>query len=171
MKNLMPIQKTAKGVSELTHPSGTLDLKSRQFLILADGKRTVACIKHLRPSMDVNGIFIRLASEGYLVGERAAQVINAQPLSESRPLPDDQEESLLTEEAIVQAKIIMTETTRRYVGILGTDLIRRISAAHSLMQLKSCIAEWNMAIRDSRQGKTAADQYLQEVQSVLGSDC
>jgi len=168
MTDLMPIQKTTKGLAELTHPAGTLDLKSRQFLILADGKRTVACIQALRPSMDVNAIFVRLASEGYVVGDQNLQVTPAPPLNAPPSPPHQEAPPLLTEESMAEAKTIMLETTRQYVGILGGDLTHKIGMANNLIQLKSCIAQWNMAIRDSRQGKAAADQYLQKVQLALG---
>lgn len=164
----MPLKKTTLSLTELSGSSFNLDLKSRQLLILADGKRTVECIKQLRPNMDVHGIAMRLIVDGYLVGANGDQLIenhlNRQLLS-TKAAPEERQ---ISEESINQAKAIMIETTRRYIGIMGGDLVHKISGAKSLIQIRKCIAQWNMAMRDSFKGKSAANQHLQEVNLALG---
>lgn len=159
----LPLKKTALGLTELSGAVFNLDLKSRQLLILADGKRTLDCIKQLRPNMDVHGIATRLMSDGYLHGEA---LIN-KPLIQIPTAPT--EEKPVSVEGLNQAKNIMIETTRTYVGIMGEELIRKIDAANNLTQIKKCIAQWNMAMRDSFKGKQAANQHLLEVNLALES--
>lgn len=167
MTAALPLKKTTKGLTELAGAVYSLDLKSRQLLILADGQRGLEQIQQLRPNLDVHGIAQRLIAEGYLTGgdvEPHAAAHRNESLLLSQAIT---EEPTLSEEAIVQAKSIMIETTHRYVGILGSDLIRKISEAQSPIQIRNCIAQWNMAIRDSRQGRAVADQHLKEVRFSL----
>lgn len=156
------LTKSGKGLAELASGTFGLDLKSRQVLILADGLRTLQQLQQLRPGLDVAGIVQRLGAEGYLTGNwpAATPAANTQPIAESVPLAP---------ETLAQVQAIIIDSTRSHLGLLGGDLIRKVQAARSLEQLKGCIAQWNMALRDSRLGRAVADQYLSEVQLAMAS--
>ena len=153
------LTKSAKGLAELANGVYRLDLRSRQVLILADGQCTLERMQQLRPNMDVRTIADKLVAEGYLNGD-------------SPPPPQlvthaKEQEPPLPPEKLAIVRNIMAESTRNYIGILGSDILRRIDTVQSLVQLKGCIAQWNMALRDSRGGKQVADQHLREVHLVL----
>ncbi len=162
------LTKSAKGLAELANSVGNLDLRSRQVLILADGQCTLERMKQLRPNLDVQAIVAKLVAEGYLNGDApAAPTAPPRPQTPPPVASAPVQETPLPPEKLAQVREIMIESTRSYVGILGSDIIRRIDAAQSLVQIKGCIAQWNMALRESRGGKQVADQHLREVHLML----
>lgn len=162
MTTLPALAKSEKGLAELASGAFGLDLKARQVLILADGRRTLQQLQQLRPGLDVASIVQRLGAEGYLTGVLAA----ATPVASTQAIAAS---ATLAPETLAQVQAIIIDSTRSHLGLLGGDLIRKVQAARSLEQLKGCIAQWNMALRDSRLGRAVADQYLCEVQLVMAS--
>lgn len=159
--------KSAKGVLEISSHVQNLDLKSRQVLILTDGHTTVARIQQLRPRLDIQAIVARLLREGFLEGEISETVA---PLSSATPAPGIaiKEPTPVSREKLDEVRTIMAESTLKYTGILGADLFHKISIAQDAAQIKNCISQWNMAMRESRQGKKVADQLLHAVHLAMG---
>lgn len=158
------LTKSAKGLAELASKDYRLDLRSRQVLILADGLCTLVRMQQLRPNLDVQTIAAKLVAEGYLNGGPPSIAPRIPP-----PAAKDQGQDIpLPPEKLAIVREIMTESTRNHIGLLGGDILRRVDTAHSLIQLKGCIAQWHLALRDSRGGKPVADQHLREVHLVLG---
>lgn len=71
--------------------------------------------------------------------------------------------------AIRLVKDFMTTTAQTYLGLLSAPLIQRIEQARTAPQLMSVAGQWNMALRDSAQGKRFADPYLEQVRSALAA--
>ena len=76
---------------------------------------------------------------------------------------------LLTEDqaTIRQVKDFMTTTAQTYLGLLSAPVIQRIEQARTAAQLMTVAGHWNMALRDSQQGKRFASPYLEQVKSAL----
>ena len=157
--------KSAKGLAELADKAYRLDLRARQVLILADGQCTLARMQQLRPNLDVPAIAAKLLAEGYLTG--GPSPVASQPQTPPPAAHGQEQDTPLPPEKLATVREIMIESTNSYIGILGGDIIRKVDRAQSLIPLKGCIAQWNMALRDSRGGKLVADQYLREVHLVL----
>jgi hypothetical protein len=166
--NASPIYtKSPKGLAELVSRQHNLDLKSRQILILIDGRNTVAHIQQMRPGLDVQAIVVRLLEEGFLEGEVDER--DAPPGSATTPADIAIPEPIfVAPEKLDEARKIMLESSRQYIGILGADLLHKLSVAQDAAQIRNCISQWNMAMRDSRQGKTAVDQLLRKVNLAMG---
>ncbi len=79
------------------------------------------------------------------------------------------ETGALTEDpaTIRLVKDFMTTTAQTYLGLLSAPVIQRIEQARTAPQLMAVAAHWNMALRDSHQGKRFASPYLEQVKSAL----
>lgn len=75
----------------------------------------------------------------------------------------------LTDDAatIRQVKDFMTTTAQTYLGLLSAPVIQRIEQARTAAQLMTVAGHWNMALRDSPQGKRFAGPYLEQVKTAL----
>lgn len=75
----------------------------------------------------------------------------------------------LTEDpaTIRMVKDFMTTTAQTYLGLLSAPVIQRIEQARTAAQLMTVAGHWNMALRDSQQGKRFASPYLEQVKSAL----
>lgn len=118
--------------------------------------------------LDVSTTAGKLIAAGYLEiksGDFPA-LINIAPEVAMPVAPVETKE--ISIELLEKARCIMIESTRAHIGLLGNDMIRRISLAKNAVQIKSCIAEWHMALRGSRQGREVANQQLNQVNVALG---
>lgn len=68
---------------------------------------------------------------------------------------------------IRMVKDFMTTTAQTYLGLLSAPVIQRIEQARTAAQLMTVAGHWNMALRDSQQGKRFAGPYLEQVKSAL----
>lgn len=75
----------------------------------------------------------------------------------------------LTEDpaTIRQVKDFMTTTAQTYLGLLSAPVIQRIEQARTAAQLMTVAGHWNMALRDSQQGRRFAGPYLEQVRTAL----
>lgn len=155
------LTKSLKGLAELAGGNFELDLRSRQILILADGQCSLEYMQQLRPNLDVAGIAKRLLTEGYLVTQ-GSELSTSTPKAKTPPAA-----STIEPDRLAKARAIMTESTRTYIGILGTELLRKTGEAQTAVEIKKCIAQWHMALRESRLGRAVADEQLHEVYRLL----
>lgn len=159
--NSNAFHKTSKGLAEIANNSYQLDHKSRQILILINESISVQQLQQMRPNLDVVSIIQLLIEAGF--------VTSTQPVSPARVTISVVEPVAVVDiETLAAVKQIMTDSTKEFIGILGADLIRKIEAVKDDAQLKTCIAQWHMALRDSRYGKPVADQLLDNLKSMLG---
>jgi len=64
-------------------------------------------------------------------------------------------------------KDFMTTTAQTYLGLLSAPVIQRIEQTRTAAQLMAVAGHWNMALRDSPQGKRFASPYLDQVKAAL----
>lgn len=162
--------KSEKGAAELAATRPSLDFKSRQLLILADGVRSLGQIQALRPSLDIYGLADALVAAGFLQAPSGApSVAIAAPASPTpsrrapeAPLPMDPDR-------LAQAQTLMIAAARQHLGLLGGEIIAEIARSSSEAQMRNCVAQWHMALRQSRHGKESAQQLLDSVHQLLES--
>lgn len=156
--------------AEINNKSTALDFKSRQVLILADGQRSLAQLQQMRAGFNVLSIVDRLVAEGYLQRENAEL---AAPVQMPKVAPAELQRAelpRLSAEQIAMAREFMAESTRNHMGILGSTLLDKLKEADDTHQIRSSMAQWHMALRDSRQGRAMADEQLQQLHRMLGLD-
>lgn len=159
--------KTDKGREEMAQRSHGLNPAQRRILILIDGSKTANALAAMNPALTASGqfddILALLLEQGFIAsagGERPAPAAIQQ---EAPAAADDADDAA----AIREVKDFMTTTAHTYLGLLSAPLIQRIEQARTASQLKSVVGQWNMALRDSAQGKRFADTYLEQVRSAL----
>lgn len=165
--------KTEKGREEMAKRSHGLNPVQRRVLIIIDGSKSFEALAEMIPAMVSSGqlrdILAYLLEYGFIVAvedEQKAQMpipaSSSGTAAASAALTDDPA-------AIRLVKDFMTTTAQTYLGLLSAPLIQRIEQARTAPQLMSVAGQWNMALRDSAQGKRFADPYLEQVRSALAA--
>jgi hypothetical protein len=183
--------KTEKGREEMVKRSHGLSLAQRRILILIDGSKPADVLADMNPALAASGqfdeILTHLRAHGFII---TAADKNTRPPSASAGMPSASSGAPLTPDttssvadwtlpaadkapseddtaALRLIKDFMTTTAQTYLGLLSAPIIQRIEQARTVSQLKSMVGQWNMALRDSVQGRRFADSYLQHVKSAL----
>jgi hypothetical protein len=188
--------KTEKGREEMSRRVFGLTPLQRRALILIDGSKSLEVIVEMMPAMAQSGqlteILAFLLEQDFIVpvaedarsqshagALRAAPAavpppVQAGPVSASAAPPAAGSdaaragEDLSEDPATIRlVKDFMTTTAQTYLGLLSAQLIQRIEQAKTAAQLMAVAGHWNMALRDSQQGKRFAGPYLEQVKSAL----
>lgn len=174
--------KTEKGREEMAKRSHGLNPAQRRILILIDGSKTVNALAEMNAAMTASGqfeeILVFLAEQGFIVvAASESESPAAPPAVTARDKPAVAEEMVAEKSgrldavenlaALREVKDFMTTTAQTYLGLLSAPLIQRIEQARTSSQLMSLVGQWNMALRDSAQGRRFADAYLEQVRTAL----
>lgn len=174
--------KTEKGRDEMAKRSHGLNPAQRRILILIDGSKTSQALAEMNPALAESGQFDEilafLREQGFITaagGEKQSQAVapavsaNRVPAAAAGVAPEVVADAVVAEDfaALREVKDFMTTTAQTYLGLLSAPLIQRIEQARTASQLKSVVGQWNMALRDSAQGRRFADSYLEQVRSAL----
>jgi hypothetical protein len=73
----------------------------------------------------------------------------------------------LNEDAMLQIKSHLLETSEQHLGLFSRDLVDQIKRASSTEMLRVCISRWHMAMQESKTGRVHCMQYLQYVNSLF----
>lgn len=133
----------------------------RRALILVDGRRCALELARLLNTPDVDDTLAQLEQAGLVKGP-ATHV--TEPAPPPRPAPKE-----LAPDTIAQAKAMMEQSTRQYLGVLGAPLQEVIAAARTRAELASVCARWHMEMRASRKGREEADALLSALHALLES--
>lgn len=79
------------------------------------------------------------------------------------------QESAIDPGQATMLKDILLSSAKEYLGIMGQSITQKIEAAQSLEQLKTCVSQWHMAIRESKLGKPVAGVLMEQVQHMLAN--
>ena len=174
--------KTSQGRSEIDNRTGGLSAKARRLLILIDGQRTLAELGTASGLGEELGIWLeQLLSAGMIESPHGARPVAA--LAGTLPLPEVPTAAIAAPQPpaapeaaaitidparLLEAKQLMLDTAQRYLGLMGRDVTARISAAEDVGALRSCIARWTTAMRETREGGAVVARYLEEINACLG---
>jgi len=174
--------KTEKGREEMATRSHGLNPSQRRILIPIDGRKTVTALAEINAPMAASGQFEEilafLAEQGFIemtgsesASQAASPAVTArgkraafEEMAAEKIGRADAEEELAS---LREVKDFMTTTAQTYLGLLSASLIQRIEQARNASQLMSVVGQWNMALRDSAQGRRFADAYLEQVRAAL----
>lgn len=171
--------KTEKGLAVLRQQKRTLSLHMRQVLILVDGRHTARELINQFAHINFGQAMYDLIMDGYvkLMQEKPTQ--QAEPVGMSggslivQPIaPSKQPNHELSEDlpALNEIKQIMHESAARFLGVMAANMHTKIDAIHTAAQLKTAIAQWSLALRESRHGQAHAETYLKMIKSIAKID-
>jgi hypothetical protein len=158
------ISKTPKGVEEIAKRTFGLNLKMRQLLILIDGKRGLAELEKMVPSLDVRACIAELSQDGFVQHDRtSAQQNVASSVANS---VSAEVAALATTAAIgvaVNAKNPQ-EVVRRTASLItdtlgpnGNDFALRIERCQSLDELRELVPQMFAVVEGVRGSRALAD--------------
>jgi len=167
--------KTEKGLAVLRQQKRTLSLHMRQVLVLVDGRHTarelIQQFSHIQFGQALYDLimdgYVKLMqdtakSDGEPIGVSGGNLI-VQAISPSPAQPSAIQQTNLPYAEIQQ---IMLESSTRFLGVMAANMQDKIKAANKPQQLKAAIAQWSLALRESRHGQAHAETYLHMVKSL-----
>lgn len=154
--------KTAAGRTEVGQRSAGLTGRQRSVLIMLDGQKSLAEIGPLVGEDEMLEAVEGLLRKG-LVGITSAPA----PASKPEPVPLSPREAGVGAAAFAAAREMMATSARKHLGLLAADLVRRIEQAKDESQLAGVIGLWHVSIRDSKTGKSCAEDLLAEARALL----
>lgn len=118
------------------------------------------------------------------VVEVAAPAAAAPPAPVPAPVPlaivvQQAPTALVVEAAIAPAtdcskladiKAMMTDSANTYLGLMASDLVRRVHKARDEFELMSVVGHWHMAMRESKYGRDVAESHLARIKTRFGGD-
>lgn len=157
--------KTEKGREEMSSRAHGLNPMQRRVLIIIDGSKDLETIIEMIPAMVPSGQLQEIL--GYLLEHGFITQVDSDARGQSHAGAG----AALTEDpaTIRLVKDFMTTTAQTYLGLLSAPLIQRVEQAKTATQLMAVAGHWNMALRDSQQGKRFASPYLEQVKSALAT--
>lgn len=163
--------KTERGHAEITSRAGGLSPRVRRVLIFVDGKRTVAELRDMLQSDDLQHTLGMLEEEGYIEmagvagpGGRAHEAPAPMPSMTTFRLHPPGDDPV----RLQKARNFMLNTLNAFVGALGTSSLQdRIEAARNQADLRGLFDEWYYAIVSSRDGRREAEHLRGKLLEVI----
>lgn len=149
--------KTPKGIEEVERKVHGLALKSRQVLIMIDGKRDLAVLQGIFPPEMVPGILDELIAGGFI-----------RELEKPKPAPAATGRGLDEEDPFVLAQTFMINIAKRILGIAGDAVIAKLKSANDLDALRALFPEWRTAIKQNPDGLQRLKEFETKLFHVLG---
>ncbi len=187
--------KTAKGRDEISRRSAALSARQRAILIMLDGSKRLHAVNTMMPELEVASIVHFLEAQQYITADQPAKTPPIRAASGARAaLPDARQTNLpgsgtahgkpprtpikggsaqeaprpmpsVSAQTLRDIKDFMNAKTHAYLGLMGTDVVRRVEHANDAVQLMSVLGHWHMALRESKNGKLHAAGYLEQVKA------
>jgi len=157
----MPIYvKSPKGIEEINNRSHGLPQRSRQLLILLDGKRSSSDIADLLPDGDSEKLLANLVEGGFIVllQQPAEQPVQGKS-AEKFELPKDEGQRF------EMAKNFMRNTINTFLGSMGSGFISKVDKCNSLDELRLHFQAWREAMLVSGEGR----KQIQDLESRLAA--
>ncbi|QLI82685.1 hypothetical protein HZU75_14755 [Chitinibacter fontanus] len=162
--------KTPLGQQAIATRAVPLLAAERRVLILIDGQRNGA---ELYQQLNLHNLFDMIAAleqQGLIYPMLSQSSVVTPPTPTPPPKPPQvipSAASVLNEAALSEVKQLMINSSRQAMGLLATRLVRDIEDIKDLPSLKTTMARWNMALRESRAVAAQADQLLQTAKAML----
>lgn len=156
--------KSDRAVKEFEQGNRSLSLKHRQLLIMVNGRRTNSQIAQAVNSEQAIQMLADLEKLGFL--------INPETVSDSELKSDIKTysaESSLSQQHLVFIKTFLIEEAQLQLGLMSRSVEQKVDLVQNADDLKSCIAHWHMAIRDSRNGRTVADKLMERLAHLMAN--
>lgn len=162
--------KTNKAHEELTQRRHGLDLKARRVLIMIDGVRSLGSLTSVMSAEELHAVILELREAGFITHETPAAAA-PQPQEAIKPIAMTTSQAsgtTLDPVKLTRVKAYLIETSQQHLGLMAAKLQQEIAQANDEGALRSALAHWNMALRESRSGTTRASEYMQTARTMLG---
>lgn len=158
--------KTPKGIEEVERKAHGLTPKSRQVLIMINGKRDLADLQGIFPPEMVPPILAEL-----IAGEFVREL--EPPPPEPAPAPPAAKTATVPvagndEERYQLARNFMINTTSAFIGMSGSALIERVEHTGDLAGLSALYHDWHDSIALTGDGKKRLPELDQQLLKLLG---
>ena len=163
----MVFEKSSLGYNEFIGNNRTLHFKERQVLLLINGSRTIDDLEQIFKKDQLNEILNKLEANGYIEkiqGRAAVAIPTTRPLTLLSP---DNSAEPINAEKMTAIKSILIEATDDYLGLMGRSLKTRIETCNNQTDLRTCIAGWHMAMRESKLGRESASFLIEQIHTIL----
>ena len=157
----MIYQKSTLGIQEIASSQRTLSVRQRQVLVLINGKRSIIDLEGFFEKQQLSDILTTLAQGGFVQTLSSPLVTT----NTSHTLTDSV--SVLSREQINNIQQILLNGADDYLGIMGRNIKGRIQKTENFEQLKSCIAMWHMALRESKLGRESAGFLMEQINQTI----
>lgn len=166
MGSLYTCVKTPKGIEEVERRVHGLALKSRQVLIMIDGKRDLAALQDIFPPAMLPPILDELLAGGFIRELERPKPVEPPPapVKAGPPVPVAAND----EERYALARNFMLNTVSAFVGMAGSSLTNKIEQTMDLEALAPLQDEWRAAIALSGDGKKRLPELDSQLQNLLG---
>jgi len=154
--------KTARGQEEVLTRSHGLAARHRQVLILINGARSLGTIAEIIPASELAEIVGFLLEARFIEPAQGAE-------SSSRAAVITATSVSASGDTVAKVKEFMVASAQSCLGLLAVDVIRQIEIAQDKPALMTAVAQWHMALRESREGKRLAGPYLDQVRIALAA--
>jgi hypothetical protein len=149
MRSDVVYAKTPAGQAEVQARRAGLSARQRTLLIMLDGRKPLSALLPLLPIEELAPAVDMLLSLGF-IADPASLVPDRSP-------------------RVAEAKFLMRQSAEKYLGLLASDLVRRIEQAADEAQVQAAIGLWHMAMRDSKYGREVAGPLLEQTRSLLAA--
>lgn len=159
--------KTPKGIEEVERKCHGLALKTRQVLIMVDGKRDLAALQGIFPPEMVSPVLAELLSGEFIreLEPPAPVVAEIKPQKEAvNRVPTAAND----EERLALARNFMVNTTSAFLGMSGSSLIEKLERAVDLSALAPLYYAWHDAMALTGEGKKRLPELDQQLLKLLG---
>lgn len=157
--------KSDRAIKEFEQGNRSLSLKHRQLLIMVNGRRTNSQIAQAVNSEQAIQMLADLERLGYLTNANFAKQVTKHSETQATQLKSVE----LSRDHLVLIKDFLVEEAQLQLGLMSRDIEQRIALVNNADDLKSCIARWHMAIRDSRNGRTVADKLMERLAHLMAN--
>lgn len=166
MGSLYPVcVKTPKGIEEVERKAHGLALRSRQVLIMVDGKRDLEALQGIFPPAVVPGILDDLLSGGFIRAldppKPAPPPPAVQPAASVPSAANDEERYAL-------ARNFMINTISAFLGVSGSSLVNKIEREMDIEGLAALYYDWRSALSLTGDGKKRLPELEVQLRKLLG---
>lgn len=162
--------KTARGHEEVSMRTYGLTPKQRRVLIMMNGKKDLAAIAGFISLQELTEAVPFLLAERFISETTEKSGDTAQNDDDS--FADGAEKTgnrTGDHAALVPIKQMMTAAATMHLGLLASDIVRRIENAGDRAALQSAAGYWHIAILESKTGGDKAGFYLAEVRRAMAA--
>ncbi len=167
-------EKTPAGLAEINAENRALNVRQRQILILIDGKRSSDELQAGLKNSNVLEVLLELEKLGFVLDTdkkpAIIETVDIATASEVITTPTAytlDTEIHLNEDQVNTVKQILLSSTDEYLGIMGRSMKSTIITATGYMQIKACVSQWHMAMRESKLGRVVAGNLMEQVQATM----
>ena len=147
--------KTARGRAEVTERSAGLNGKQRSVLIMLDGRKSMRDIASLLPEDEIARI-VEMLLERELIAPWAEAVVSCAASENHKDAAK-----------LLRTKTLMTDSAMTYLGLMASEVVRRVQDASDEIELISVVGHWHMAMRESKYGRQVAAIHLEQIKTSL----